>query len=51
MSKLLESCCGNCKYNKFDKEDGFYCNNEDIDEYGLPTQYTDCCDNFEEKEL
>lgn len=48
---IKESCCGNCKYNRYDREDKqFYCNNEDIYEYGLPTSYTDCCDDFEDKE-
>lgn len=47
----VESCCGNCKFNKYDRQDKqFYCNNEAIYEYGLPTQYTDCCDDFERKD-
>ena len=48
---MTENCCGTCKFNKYDNEDKcFYCNNEDIYEYGLPTHYTDCCDEYEEKE-
>lgn len=47
---MKEDCCGTCQYNRYDKEIGFYCGNEDIYEYGLPTEYTDCCDDYESEE-
>lgn len=48
--------CGNCKHNKRDfskPQSGyveFYCDNEDSDNYGVPTMYGDSCGDFEEKE-
>ena len=43
--------CGECKYNKRDwtnpNNPDFYCSNEDSDNYGYNTAYSDGCDDWE----
>lgn len=46
----MKECCGTCKYNRYSREDGFSCGNEDSTEYGSPTFYDDVCDDWEEKD-
>lgn len=53
----MRQICGECKYNKRDysKPDKecyskFCCDNEESENYGVPTFYDDTCDDFEEKE-
>lgn len=43
-------CCGECKYNKYDRTDqDYYCGNDHSDNYGCNTAYSDCCEDYEEK--
>lgn len=47
----MNCVCGNCKYSKYSTtEKEFYCSNTDGENYGVPTMYDDCCDDFEERE-
>lgn len=50
----MEGCCGNCRFHRTGKEAGknsdFYCNNVDSEGYGLPTDYEDCCGEWEGRE-
>lgn len=50
----MEKCCGNCRFHRTGKDAGknsdFYCNNEDSEGYGLPTDYEDCCEEWEGRE-
>ena len=53
----MREICGECKYNKRDfskpQNSGyaeFCCDNEDSDNYGVPTMYDDSCEDFEEKD-
>lgn len=50
----IEKVCGTCKYNKGERdgEKGYkdwYCNNEDSDCYGVPTAYSDACEDWKGK--
>lgn len=48
----MRECCGNCKHHLSpwkSRENGWTCNNEDSDCYGLITEYGDYCGEFEEK--
>lgn len=50
----MRECCGNCEFNccgrdRFGNKE-YYCNNSESDYYGLETDYTDCCEEFSEKE-
>lgn len=53
---MIEKCCGTCKYHKpsgltptwWDKLD-YFCINEDTNAYGLVTDYTFCCEEWEER--
>lgn len=46
----MNECCGTCKYNMFDVQDGEYCcNNIDSDSYGCQTAYDDYCMDYEER--
>ena len=46
-------CCGECKHNYWERADNddiyWVCGNEDSDNYGYSTAYSDKCDDFEEK--
>ena len=48
-----DKCCGTCFYNQRDwtnpKNPDFYCGNEDSDNYGYNTMYSDGCEDWEEK--
>lgn len=50
----MTEVCGECKFNKrsFDGHCNaeFCCSNEDSEYYGVPTDYSDSCEEFEEKE-
>lgn len=47
----MSECCGTCKHNLYDAQDGEYCCcNRDSDSYGCQTAYDDCCMDYEEKE-
>ena len=45
--------CGECVYNRRDwtnpKNTDYYCGNEDSDNYGCNTEYSDGCEDGEEK--
>lgn len=46
-------CCGNCEYNCFESVNGrgrFYCGNEKSDMAGNLTDYSDTCDEWEERQ-
>lgn len=49
----MEKCCGNCRFHRTGKDAGknsdFYCNNVDSEGYGLPTDYEDCCEEWEDR--
>ena len=46
--------CGECKYNRRDwtneQNPDFYCGNEESENYGYNTGYSDGCEDWEEKE-
>lgn len=49
-----EEICGKCRYHKPDSSHGgdikeWYCNNEDSEYYTDYTEYTDSCEEFEER--
>lgn len=50
----MMECCGTCKYNQVDKDiieqRVFICMNELSEYYGDYTEYSTCCDDYEEKE-
>jgi len=48
---MAAECCGNCKYHKygFDDDDSWYCDNDNSDYYACETEYSDSCEDFEEK--
>lgn len=50
----MDGICGTCRYNRRDwtnpNNPDFYCGNEDGDNYGCNTAYTDGCDEWEDKE-
>lgn len=50
----MMGCCGKCKYNKLEKEEGkptfWACNNPESEMYGVYTQYDDYCDEYQGKE-
>ena len=44
-------CCGTCKHSRYywiDRE--YCCMNEDSDNFALPTEYNDGCEEWEEKD-
>ena len=48
---LEKKCCGNCANNKYSwmfKE--YICTNEESENCDLPTDYTECCEGWEEKD-
>lgn len=49
---MKREICGTCKFNKFAPEGSglFYCDNNDSDMYGIPSEYDDSCEDWEEKE-
>lgn len=44
----MEHICGKCKYNVKDKDGNFCCDNSNGDYYGLETEYSESCFDFEE---
>lgn len=42
-------CCGTCKFNRYDHGD-FVCGCPESDNFGLETDYTESCPEYEEKE-
>ena len=44
-------CCGKCKYHTppESQTDDWTCDNEESDNYGLPTEYSDSCEDYEER--
>lgn len=47
-----EKTCGNCLYNRRDREsinEDFYCSNEESDYFGFSTEYTDECEEWQQK--
>lgn len=50
----MREVCGTCDFNKFRQDDygndEFYCGNPDSELYGIPTEYSDRCDEWEEKD-
>lgn len=53
----MKECCGTCKFNKrdFSKPQNrgyaeFCCENEEGDNYGVPTYYDDVCDDWRDKD-
>lgn len=50
MKETKEERCGNCRYNKRDRElKRYYCNNQFSDYYDSTTEYNDSCEYWEEK--
>ncbi len=50
----MKEVCGTCKHNRRQRDGHcnaeFCCNNEDSEYYGVPTEYSDTCEEWEEKE-
>lgn len=49
----VEKCCGTCRFSKnyrYADMNGWYCTNDDSDCCGLETVYSECCEDYEEKE-
>lgn len=51
---MARECCGNCEFNKRSYDGNcnaeFCCNNEESEMYGVPTMYSDWCEEYVEKE-
>ncbi len=45
---MKESCCGTCSYHKY-TDDGWVCENNMSEYYTCYTEYTDSCDEWEER--
>lgn len=49
----MKEVCGTCKFNRRDwtnpKNPDFYCGNEESDNYGYNTAYSDGCEDWEER--
>lgn len=41
--------CGECRYNKYDNEIGFFCANSESEHYGIGSMYDDRCDEWRSK--
>ena len=51
-NKQTSECCGKCKYHKSYDINGtseWYCDNQDSYNNGIETDYTDTCEDFEER--
>lgn len=47
----MSKCCGNCEFSKYDRlEREFICKCEESENYSLPTEYRDSCEEFVEKD-
>lgn len=50
----MKEVCGTCKHNRRQRDGHcnaeFCCNNEDSEYCGVPTEYSDTCEEWEEKE-
>lgn len=49
----MEQCCGTCKYHVPGEVPGvgdWVCNNGQAEEYALETDYSYCCEMYEERE-
>lgn len=42
-----DDCCGNCNFCIPDGDGEWSCNNEDSENYGLPTEYKGICEEHE----
>lgn len=49
MAQTIDECCGNCKYHESQGYDYFVCCNPDSEGYALETDYSDYCDEYENK--
>ena len=48
----MKECCGTCKYHFYGltgMDKGWYCNNDECENYGIETKYSDSCEEWEEK--
>lgn len=45
----MKTCCGNCKYAYYDKEQGYVCTNDDSEYIADFVEYEHWCEEFEEK--
>lgn len=46
----MKECCGTCICHKhITNTNEWTCNNPQSDNYGLETEYDDCCDKYDEK--
>lgn len=49
----MNECCGTCKYHvpgEIPGESDWICNNTEAEEYALETEYSYCCEMYEERE-
>ena len=47
----MKQCCGTCKYHKFENvNDGYVCVNSDSEYCADWTEYSDCCEEWEERD-
>lgn len=49
--RSMEQCCGTCEYHKFENvNDGYVCVNSDSEYCADWTEYSDCCEEWEERD-
>ena len=47
----MKQCCGTCKYHQFENvNDGYVCVNSDSEYCADWTEYSDCCEEWEESD-
>ena len=47
----MKQCCGTCKYHQFENvNDGYVCVNSDSEYCADWTEYSDCCEEWEERD-
>lgn len=49
----MKQCCGTCKFHvpsEVPGEGDWICNNAESEYYGLETEYSYCCEMYEERE-
>lgn len=47
---MNKECCGTCSWHFVMLLDRWLCGNKGSDNYGLGTEYGDCCVDYEERE-
>ena len=47
---MIEECCGTCEFHRKDREEDWYCNNQDSEMYTCYTDYSYRCEDYEVRE-